>query len=343
MYLLSQLWLYLLLACLAGLALGLLLNRICQQRRHAAQLAALETQQRDDRSRHELALVSLREEHVRTTAALQADLSHHQTLLSAENGRATALLASLITLQDTHASTIEAQDTAARQAAEALASAQAELEACQSAALLREPGLRQELAEAQSRGQGLEVELRTLRLTLAENDDQLATLGARLQAERDHQASLDAALNTLREEHALQQQQAQARIDELTQSLAEAGVRTPSPRLPVIVRPAPSAAATMTSAELERLVLAAGPGLQPVPVEIDEQHPDDLKVIDGIGPVNERWLHAQGVHYFWQIACWSPEELAWVAHHLPNFGSRVYRENWVAQAAKLATQSLSRS
>ena len=106
----------------------------------------------------------------------------------------------------------------------------------------------------------------------------------------------------------------------------------------MVVRPAVSAAATITSAELERLVLEAGAGQQPAPVEVDHQRPDDLKIIDGIGPVNERWLHAQGVRYFWQIASWSPAELAWVAHHLPNFGSRVYRENWIAQAAKLAAQ-----
>ncbi|MFM2054063.1 MAG: NADH-quinone oxidoreductase chain 2, partial [Pseudomonadota bacterium] len=68
------------------------------------------------------------------------------------------------------------------------------------------------------------------------------------------------------------------------------------------------------------------------------QRPDDLKIIDGIGPVNEAWLHRQGVWYFWQIASWGPQELAWVARHLPNFGSRVYRENWVAQAARLAAQ-----
>ena len=570
MYLLSQLWLYLLLACLAGLALGLLLNRICQQRRHAAQLDALQAQHREARVRSDAALVDLRGEHAlaleaagadraalqttyesritlfntetsrtvqltdelaalqarhaaleethrsalaeraevakeaydalidtqaerdaaRATAAeteaeltrerqaavlaagvaaaaalsarqtaTQAEHAAHQqadaiaaleTELAALRNQRTALESDLTALQGTHSTALSAHDgalvkaqaelDAARQtasateaecaacaaqaeraaqqhadataafetelatlraaaavhdaeasrqaarateveaelsrerqaallaagvaAAAALSSQQshqhalaaleqqrtdlvaqrdrriAELQALladqeaawqgaerqvhalrdaqaagQSAAQLREQAIQQELALTQTRTQELEAELRGLRLTLAENDEQLATLGARLQTERD------------------QQQAAQARIAELA-----ALVPPPAPEVPVVVRPAVSAAATITSAELERLVLAAGAGQQPAPVEIDHQRPDDLKIIDGIGPVNERWLHAHGVRYFWQIASWSPAELAWVANHLPNFGSRVYRENWIAQSAKLAAQ-----
>ncbi|WP_310460575.1 hypothetical protein [Sphaerotilus sp.] len=404
MYLLSQLWLYLLLACLAGLALGLLLNRICQQRRHAAQLDALQAQHSDDRTRSDAVLVGLRGEHALALetagadrTALQTrlaalDAEHHTarqglsaeveslqgrlgalqttyesriTLLNTETSRAVQLTDELTALQVRHAAleaahrSAQAQQTeVAKEAYDCLISTQAERDtarasaaefevtlsrerqaaladqetawqaaelqaqalrdaqaAGQSAAQLREQAIQQELALSQTRTQELEAELRGLRLTLAENDEQLATLGARLQTERD------------------QQQAAQARIAELA-----ALVPPPAPEVPVVVRPAVSAAATITSAELERLVLAAGAGQQPAPVEIDHQRPDDLKIIDGIGPVNERWLHAHGVRYFWQIASWSPAELAWVANHLPNFGSRVYRENWIAQSAKLATR-----
>ncbi|WP_293994989.1 hypothetical protein [Sphaerotilus sp.] len=234
-----------------------------------------------------------------------ATLEQQHTDLTAQRDRRIAELQALLADQ-------EAAWQAAERQAQELRDAQA---AGQSAAQLREQAIQQELALTQTRIQELETELRTLRLTLTENDEQLATLSARLQAERD------------------QQQAAQLRIAELA-----ALVPPPAPEVPVVVRPAVSAAATITSAELERLVLAAGAGQQPAPVEVDHQRPDDLKIIDGIGPVNERWLHAHGVHYFWQIASWSPAELAWVAHHLPNFGSRVYRENWIAQAAKLAAQ-----
>jgi predicted flap endonuclease-1-like 5' DNA nuclease len=250
-------------------------------------------------------------------AALHSRQSHQDALTALE--RQQAVLVDQAAQRDRQLSELQAtlaDQEAAWQAAERQAQELRDAQAAgQSAAQLREQALQQELAQSQSRTQELEAELRALRLTLAENDEQLVTLSARLQAERD------------------QQQQAQARIAELA-----ALVPPPAPEVPVVVRPAVSEAASLTGAELERLVLAAGAGQQPAPVEIDHQRPDDLKIIDGIGPVNERWLHAQGVRYFWQIASWSPAELAWVAHHLPNFGSRVYRENWIAQAAKLAAQ-----
>ncbi|MCG3201744.1 MAG: 50S ribosomal protein L21 [Gammaproteobacteria bacterium] len=97
-----------------------------------------------------------------------------------------------------------------------------------------------------------------------------------------------------------------------------------------------SPAAGLVGEELERLVLAAGEGRKPAGRELaDGQQPDDLKAIGGIGPVNERWLHRNGIYSYTQIAQWTPQELAWVARHLPNFGRRVYRENWARQAAEL--------
>jgi predicted flap endonuclease-1-like 5' DNA nuclease len=81
-------------------------------------------------------------------------------------------------------------------------------------------------------------------------------------------------------------------------------------------------------------VLAAGAGTRPRGLLPETS--DDLKEIGGIGPVNEDWLHKQGIYYFYQIASWTPPEAAWVAANLPNFGGRVYRENWMAQSARLA-------
>jgi NADH-quinone oxidoreductase subunit E len=99
----------------------------------------------------------------------------------------------------------------------------------------------------------------------------------------------------------------------------------------------------MSAAEVEQQVLAAGDGQPPVGLaDPGHEAADDLKTLDGIGPVNEAWLHRLGVRCFWQIAAWSVQEVAWVAQNLPHFGSRVYRENWVAQAARRAQQSRSR-
>jgi NADH-quinone oxidoreductase subunit E len=63
--------------------------------------------------------------------------------------------------------------------------------------------------------------------------------------------------------------------------------------------------------------------------------PDDLQRIKGVGPVNEKRLHELGVYHFDQIAAWVRSEIRWVGTYL-SFPGRIDREQWVAQAAKLA-------
>lgn len=96
-----------------------------------------------------------------------------------------------------------------------------------------------------------------------------------------------------------------------------------------------SEAGSMNSQELEAAIIAAGDGVQPKSVEAGADA-DDLLLIDGVGPKNNEWLKKNGIYYFWQIATMNVSELAWLANNLPNFGSRVYRENWVSQCANLA-------
>lgn len=62
---------------------------------------------------------------------------------------------------------------------------------------------------------------------------------------------------------------------------------------------------------------------------------DDLKKIDGIGPVNEAKLHALGIYHFDQIAAWDRAQIRWVGAYL-SFPGRIDREGWVAQARELA-------
>lgn len=59
--------------------------------------------------------------------------------------------------------------------------------------------------------------------------------------------------------------------------------------------------------------------------------PDDLKLLKGIGPVNERALHRLGIFHFSQIAAWTPEEAEWVGSYLA-FPGRIEREGWIGQA-----------
>ena len=62
---------------------------------------------------------------------------------------------------------------------------------------------------------------------------------------------------------------------------------------------------------------------------------DDLKKIGGIGPVIEKKLNALGLTTFAQIAALTADDIARIDAEL-NFKGRIEREEWVAQAAKLA-------
>jgi predicted flap endonuclease-1-like 5' DNA nuclease/uncharacterized coiled-coil DUF342 family protein len=62
--------------------------------------------------------------------------------------------------------------------------------------------------------------------------------------------------------------------------------------------------------------------------------PDDLTLIDGIGPKIESTLHSLGIYHFEQIAGWTPANIAWVDQYL-RFRGRITREGWVGQAQHL--------
>ena len=50
--------------------------------------------------------------------------------------------------------------------------------------------------------------------------------------------------------------------------------------------------------------------------EIFRSAADDLKLIKGVGPQNEKRLHALGIWHFSQIAAWTPENVEWVGGYL---------------------------
>jgi predicted flap endonuclease-1-like 5' DNA nuclease len=58
---------------------------------------------------------------------------------------------------------------------------------------------------------------------------------------------------------------------------------------------------------------------------------DDLKLIRGVGPINENALNRLGIFHFGQIAQWKPDEATWVGHSLA-FPGRIERERWIDQA-----------
>ena len=62
---------------------------------------------------------------------------------------------------------------------------------------------------------------------------------------------------------------------------------------------------------------------------------DDLKQLSGVGPALEKKLHEAGVTTFAQVAGWSKADIADMDEKL-SFKGRIEREDWVAQAKKLA-------
>ncbi|MCC0074083.1 MAG: 50S ribosomal protein L21 [Rhodobacter sp.] len=63
---------------------------------------------------------------------------------------------------------------------------------------------------------------------------------------------------------------------------------------------------------------------------------DDLKRISGVGPKLEGLLHENGVFHFDQIAAWNAGEIAYMDDQL-SFKGRIARDNWIEQAAALAS------
>ena len=63
--------------------------------------------------------------------------------------------------------------------------------------------------------------------------------------------------------------------------------------------------------------------------------PDDLKRINGIGPVIEKTLNDEGIYHFQQIANFTPDNVSWVDKHI-SFPGRITREEWIRQATGLA-------
>jgi predicted flap endonuclease-1-like 5' DNA nuclease len=97
----------------------------------------------------------------------------------------------------------------------------------------------------------------------------------------------------------------------------------------------PSPLAGSSAEALEEAIALAGVGKAP-PRSRRRANPDELLLIDGVGPKNKAWLNAQGIYYFYQIATMNIDQVAWLSKNLPTFGARVYRENWVAQCTRLA-------
>ncbi|MCC5991951.1 MAG: hypothetical protein JJT99_05455 [Rhodobacteraceae bacterium] len=107
----------------------------------------------------------------------------------------------------------------------------------------------------------------------------------------------------------------------------------PSGGAALVDRPAPDADAPVAAAAPAQSAPAS-----PAMLDGPQGVADDLKRINGVGPVLEGKLNKMGVYHFWQIAGWSQAEIDWVDATL-NFKGRIQRDNWITQAQRLAQQS----
>ncbi len=62
---------------------------------------------------------------------------------------------------------------------------------------------------------------------------------------------------------------------------------------------------------------------------------DDLKEIEGVGPVLEKVLNGLNIWTFKEIAGWDGNRVAEVSTNLPSFKDRIGREDWVGQSKEL--------
>jgi predicted flap endonuclease-1-like 5' DNA nuclease len=113
---------------------------------------------------------------------------------------------------------------------------------------------------------------------------------------------------------------------------AEDARQAPAAKVTEAVRVAAAAAAVTPSPAIS----TQHPGTRPQGIAAPEGVADDLKLIKGIGPKNEKINNALGIYHFRQIANWTPEEAIWVGHHMA-FPGRIEREHWIPQAKLLAS------
>jgi len=106
---------------------------------------------------------------------------------------------------------------------------------------------------------------------------------------------------------------------------------------PVIVVANKAASAPKAKVEAIRVNPAPETDAAPEPAAngADGEGTDDLKVISGVGPVLERKLNALGITRYSDIAAWTRKEIEDFDDKL-DFKGRIEREDWVAQARKLA-------
>lgn len=142
---------------------------------------------------------------------------------------------------------------------------------------------------------------------------------------------------------------------EATPAEAAPAAEAPTAEAPAAAAPvetAPAEAAPAETAPAEAAPAKAAPAAEapaePAAAEKSDEltaiferpagDPDDLKLISGVGPVMEGKLHTLGIIKFAQIEAFTADEIAKV-DGLLNLKGRIERDDWLAQAKKLAAEA----
>ncbi|WP_315812613.1 cell envelope biogenesis protein TolA [Bradyrhizobium sp. SZCCHNR2028] len=280
-------------------------------------------------------------------ASVEADRLATEAAAKAEADRVAAEAAARAEAERLAAETA-AKAEAERLAAEVAARAEADRLAAEAAAKAEAERLAAEAA-ANAESQRLAAET----AAKAEADRLAAEAAAKVEADRvAAEAAEKAEAERLAAEAAAKAEadrlaaEAVAKAEAEAQRLAaEATAKAEADRLAADAAARAEADDLAADAEAERLAAEVAASSAPeIPATADGRPPalpapngaaDDLKLIKGIGPKNERVLNDIGIHHFSQIAAWSPDHASWVGHHMA-FPGRIEREHWIAQAKLLA-------
>ena len=229
--------------------------------------------------------------------------------------------------------------------AERVSSLESEISSLQPKAALV-PGLESELTSLRptaDRVPELESELEALRAK-AGRADELEQEIAGLRGKADECAECQDALSKESERARDLESQLQAlrskadRADDLEREIE--GLRSQA-AAPAVVVPASAPVAEAAPASMASSYVAGDTSWSSGMTELGTlaaNHEDDLKVVNGIGPVMEETLKGFGIQSWEQLAAFSADDIAKVTEAISSFPGRIERDQWVEQAQDLVVR-----
>jgi predicted flap endonuclease-1-like 5' DNA nuclease len=273
---------------------------------------------------------------LKASALVEADASASQVAARTETERAAAAQAEQDRLAAEAAVKVEAEHRAAAARAEqdrsaAEAAAKVEAERLAATAQAEQDRLAAEVAtkaEAEARAAAAQAEQGRLAAEAAAKVE-AEHRAAAAQAEQDRLAAEAAAKAEAERRAAAVQAKRERLAAEAAAENAEAD------RLAAAVKAEQDRLMPEANATADAAIAVAAAGIRPSALPAPQGAADDLKLIKGIGPNNERTLNDLGIYHFSQISDWSKDHASWIGHEMA-FPGRIERESWIPQAKLLA-------